>query len=96
MAAPTISEIFDTLIDYADFEEVGSVERARTFASAAKRYLLAVPQSQGDQGSSMSMSVQQIENILSRALKYIANSVATTSASSGSVSFLGVGAGFRS
>lgn len=95
MAAPTIAQIYDTLIDYADFEEVGSVERARTFASAAKRYLLAVPQSQGDQGSSMSLSSAQIENILSRALKYIANSVAIATASSGNVSFLGVSSGFR-
>jgi hypothetical protein len=93
MAAPSIDTIYDTLIDYADFEEVASVSRAKTFVTAAKRYLLAAPSNQSDQGSSMALSVAQIENILKRALDFISTNDTSTSASR--VSFLSAGRGFR-
>lgn len=89
MAAPTITEIFDEMIDFADFEEAASVSRAKGFVTAAKRYLLAAPQSQADQGSSMTLSVSQIENLLKRAIDY------TAAHSVERVSFLNVGAKFR-
>jgi hypothetical protein len=93
MAAPTIDEIYETVVDYADFEEVGSLSRAKTFITAAKRFLIANPASQGDQGSSISMSVTQIENLLKRAMDYV--SATDTSSANSRVTHLHVGRGFR-
>jgi hypothetical protein len=93
MVAPSLDEIYESLIDYADFEEVGSVSRAQTFATAAKRYILASPSAQSDQGSSATLSVAQIEALLHRALNFISTN--STAANNARVSFLGPGEYFR-
>lgn len=89
----TVDEVLDDLIDNADFEEVSSVAKARTFATAAKRFLILNPQAQSDQGSSLTMSVAQVENLLKRAQLYISQTTASTSA--GAVRFLSASQGFR-
>lgn len=71
MAIPTLSEIVDSLLENADFEEEGSVTKAKAYAIAAKRYLSIAPQSQSDQGSSMSMDTAQIRAMLTRAQLFI-------------------------
>lgn len=92
--AATIDEVIDALLDNADFEESDSLAKARTFATAATRWLILSPASQSDQGSSMSMGLAQIENLLGRARAYISQSEATTAAAS-SVRFLSAAEGFR-
>lgn len=87
MPIPTIDEIYESLVDYADFEEVASLSRAKAFITAAKRYLIAAPQSQSDQGSSVTLSVAQIEAMLHRAEEFVAGQ--------SGVRFLGVGSYFR-
>jgi hypothetical protein len=89
--AATIDEVIDTLLDNADFEEADSVSKAQAFATAAKRFFILTPLSQSDQGSSMAISATQIENLLNRAITYIAaNRVAPST-----VRFLSVSEGFR-
>jgi hypothetical protein len=87
----TIDEVIDTLLDNADFEEADSVSKAQTFATAAKRFFILTPSSQSDQGSSMAISATQIENLLNRALTYIAANRTSPS----TVRFLSVSEGFR-
>lgn len=88
-----LETIYKTAMENADFEEVRSVDRAHAFVTAAKRYLFAAPMSQNDQGSSVTINTAQIENLMKRALDFIA--AADTSASYARVSFLGVGCNFR-
>jgi hypothetical protein len=91
--ACTIDEVYDDLLNNADFEELSSVTKARAFATAAKRFLILSPQQQTDQGSSMTISVNQIENLLRRAQQFIEQS--NRSAAGGSVRFLSAAEGFR-
>ena len=89
--AATIDEVIDALLDNADFEESFSVSKAQLFATAAKRFLILSPQSQSDQGSSLTMSPATIENLMNRALEFIAVNRTPT----GAVRFLSVSEGFR-
>ena len=89
--AATIDEVIDTLLDNADFEQSTSVFKAQAFITAAVRYFILTPQSQSDQGSSMSISTQQIENLLNRARNFVAINRTPTSC----VKFISVSEGFR-
>jgi hypothetical protein len=84
----TLSEIVDDLIDNADFEESGSVSKARAFITAATKYLILKPTSQSNQSSSLSWDNNQIQSLLARARDFVA-------ARSNRVRFLGVGTDFR-
>lgn len=86
----TLAEIETDLLDYADFEESGSVSRARSFATAAKRWLILRADSAASQSQSMSIGKQFVENMLTRANAYIAKNTA-----GGQVRFLHVGGTFR-
>lgn len=87
-----IADIEADLIEYADFEEVASVSRARSFATAASRWLILRAESASNQSSSLSIGKNYVENMLKRARDYIA---ANGSNGSGAVRFLGVGVNFR-
>jgi len=88
--ARTIDEIITALQDNADFEEVGSVAKAKAFVTAAREYLILAPNTAADQGSSMSINADHIERQLQRAQTYIA-----ANAGGGGVRFLGVSRTFR-
>ena len=91
--AATLTEILDALNDYSDFEEVGSVARARSFITAARRFL-ALPSNESDQGSSMGYSPQLVQQELAYARQYVrANQEATAGTSQ--VRFLSAAEGFR-
>lgn len=87
-----IADIEADLIEYADFEEVGSVARARSFITAAKRWLILRPESASNEGSSLSMSKSVVMDLLKRAQDYVA---ANDISGAGRVRFLGVGRSFR-
>jgi len=91
--AATVTQILDDLSDYSDFEEVGSVARAKTFITACRRFL-ALPASQSDQGSSLGYTPQLIANELEFARRYVAANDTSSSAAS-SVRFLSASEGFR-
>lgn len=93
MAAPTIDEVTDDLLENADFEEQSSVAKARAFITAAKRYLILSPQSQSDQSSSLTISVEQIMDLMRRAQQYVDHKAAINSGSR--VRFLSAAEGFR-
>ena len=85
-----IADIEADLIDYADFEEVGSVSRAKLFVTAAKRWLILRAESASNQSSSLSIGKSFVETMLKRAQDYV-----TANSSGGRTRFLGVGRSFR-
>lgn len=89
-----IADIESDLLEYADFEEVASVSRAKSFITAAKRWLILRPTSASNQSSSLSMDTTKVETMLKRAQDFVAANPAT-SGSGGSVRFLGAGSNFR-
>lgn len=93
MPAPTITEILDDLADYADYEEVNSVARARTYMTACRRFL-ALPSSSAEQGSSAGYTPQLIQQELEFARRWVAQND-TSSRSRGGSRFLSAKDGFR-
>lgn len=89
----TLIEVQDDLVTYADFEEVGSVSRARTFVTRAKQWLILCADSSSNQSSSMSIGKQYVENMMARATAFIQSNAAASD--SGRTRFLHVGASFR-
>lgn len=89
-----IADIEADLLDYADFEEVASVGRARLFITAAKRWLILRADSASNQGSSLTIGKSFVEAMMKRATEYVAAN-ATVNGASGRTRFLGTGASFR-
>lgn len=78
-----IDEIYDDLLQLADFEEVGSVQRAREFITVANRWLILQPEEQQDQYSRIKFNTARIEALLVRARQYVrANDQSTAARSS--------------
>jgi hypothetical protein len=90
-----IADIEADLIDYADFEEVRSVARARLFITAAKRWLILRAETASNQSSSLSIGKSFVETMLKRAQDFVAANDATANSGRGGVRFLGVGRSFR-
>jgi hypothetical protein len=90
-----IADIETDLIEYADFEEVASVARAKSFITAATRWLILRPESASNQSSSLSIGKDKIESLLKRARDFVAANPATNGSGGGSVRFLGAGTNFR-
>jgi hypothetical protein len=89
-----IADIEADLVEYADFEEVGSVVRARLFITAAKRWLILRPDSASNEGSSLSMGKSVVMDMLKRAQDFVAANDSSNNGG-GRVRFLGVGGNFR-
>jgi hypothetical protein len=90
----SIDDVLDAYIENADYQEQASVAKARKLVTAATRYLAMAPQSQSDQGSSLTISVDAIQAEKRRAESFIKQNAAATSANS-RVRFLSAGYGFR-
>lgn len=90
-----IADIESDLLDYADFEQVASVSRARLFITAANRWLILRADSASNQSSSLSIGKQYVENLLRRAHDYVAANAVNSNGASGGVRFLQPGASFR-
>jgi len=84
-----IADIEADLLDYADFEEVASVARAKLFITAAKRWLIVRADTASNEASSLTIGKSFVESMMKRATQYVAQN------SSGSVRFLGPGRSFR-
>lgn len=89
-----IADIEADLLDFADFEDVGSVSRARSFVTAARRWLILRAESASNQSSSLSIGKNYVDSMMKRALDFIAAN-AQSSGASGGVRFLGAGSNFR-
>jgi hypothetical protein len=85
-----ISEIEASLLDFSDFEEAESVARAKSFITAAKRWLILRADSATHQSSSMTIGKAFVQDMLKRAQDFVA-----ANSRNGGVRFLGVGKGFR-
>lgn len=93
--AIAIATILDALIDNADWQETRSLVKANAFATAATRYLIAVPQSASEpQGFSQTMSVAQIMQMRTDAMNFIAGQSQATNGGPGFF-VTGVQHGFR-
>lgn len=82
------------LLDYSDYEEQNSVSRAKSYITAANRWLTIVAASASNQGSSLTRNVQQVSQMLARAQSFVAAND-TASASKSKVRFLSINQGFR-
>lgn len=87
----TLAEIEPDLLDYADFEQVGSVSRAQSFITAANRWLILKADSASNQSSSMTIGKSFVSDMMKRAQAF----VAANASSAGNVSFLQPGGFFR-
>lgn len=82
------ADVTQTLLDNADFREVGSVSKAKLFATAAVRWLILRPSSTSGGGYSIQLNAEYVERMKNIAQAYIdAND--TTNASASGVRFLG-------
>lgn len=90
-----IADIETDLLEYADFEEVASVSRARLFVTAAKRWLILRAESASNQSSSLSIGKSFVENLLKRAEAYVAANATASSGANSRTRFLHVGSCFR-
>ena len=89
----TLAEIEAALEENADFEEAGSVSKAKAFVTAANRWLIRRPESASDQASSLTIGKSFVMSLRSRAIDYI-NANAANSATS-RVRFFSVESGFK-
>jgi hypothetical protein len=83
----------ELVVEYADFEEVNSVARAKLFITNARRWLILCPESSSEQGSSLGMAKSTVVDLMKRAQEFV--SANDTSNGSGRVRFLGAGVNFR-
>lgn len=91
----SISTYEANLVEYADFEEAGSVARAKLFITNAKRWLILRAESASNQSSSLSIGKSYVQEMMRRAQDYVAANASTASGGQGGVRFLGVGSNFR-
>ncbi len=92
--AATLEQILDALNAYSDFEEQESVSRAKSYITAARRFL-ALPSTQTDQGSSLGYSPDMVRKELEFARAYVRSNRTVASAAQSSVRFLSVSGDFR-
>jgi hypothetical protein len=91
MTVPTLDEIYDTLLENADFEQTSSVSKAEAFITAANRFFILSPQNQSSQGGSMSINTSAIQDLLARARLFVEGAKAPTSNTSAKVRFFSFG-----
>ena len=94
MTTYDLATVESDLLDYSDFEEVGSVSRAKSYITAANRWLTIVAASASNQGSSLTRNVQQVMQMMARAQSFVA-AKDTASANNSKVRFFGISQGFR-
>lgn len=94
MATHTIESIEADLLEYADYESVRSVPRAKLFVTAANRWLILSPQSSSNQSSSLTFDTGAVQAMLARAQRFVAANE-TSNGTTGNTRFLGVGVDFR-
>jgi len=93
MPAATLTEILDAINDFSDYEEVGSVQRARSYVTAARRFL-QLPSTSSDQSSALGYTPQLIQAEIATARAFI-DANANLSSGSSAVRFLSASEGFR-
>lgn len=92
MTTYDIETVAQTILANSDFEETGSLSKAKAFVTAVTRWMILSPESSSNQSSSLSWSKQQINVLLQSARAYIA---ANDSSNGTSVRHLGVSQDFK-
>jgi hypothetical protein len=70
--AQTLEACHAAYLEFADYAEVGSVSRARQFATACRRLVLLLPKSGGHAGANLALNPEMVQGELQRALGWIA------------------------
>jgi len=84
-----------TLLDSMDWEETLSVSKARTFITAARRYLVLCPTNSSQAAGSIGFDLSELKDQIKAAQDFIRDNDTAANAGGGGVRFLGVGVGFR-
>lgn len=92
MAAADLDTILDNLNDFSDYEEVGSISRAKSFITACRRFI-ALPSSQSDKGSSLGYDQANVLEMMRQAQVFVR--AEASAASAGGIRHLGIGRDFR-
>ena len=82
------------LLSNLDYEETGSVSKAKAVVSAARAWLVLRPNTASDQGSSLSLNVAQVEAMVKDARRYVNANAAKSSITTGT-RFMSINEGFR-
>lgn len=82
MSAPTLEEVKAALNDYADWEEVGSVSRAKSYVTAARRWMAMQVDAASNQGSSAQINKQWVSDTVNRAIAFISASDVSSASTS--------------
>lgn len=93
-----IDDILQAIHDNADWPESMSLTKAKSFASAVRRYLLLVPQQSSQPGFTTTLNISELSNQLALANQFIADNTSsdgTTLAGHNTSVILGVVHGFR-
>lgn len=87
MATYTQDEIEENLSDYADYEQLASVDRAKWFVVWARRWLIQFPANREDQHNVLTYSTVEVRRLLEAAQAYVAQNDQATSNANSSVRF---------
>jgi hypothetical protein len=90
----TLEDIEEGLEENADFEEVGSVSKAKAFITWMNRWLIRRPDSASNGASSLSINKGAMLDLLKRAQAFV-SATPTDSASGANVKFLSFRDDFR-
>jgi len=82
------------LLANLDYEETGSLAKAKATISAGRAWLILRPVSAADQSSSLTLSHSEVRAIIEDARRYVASNVSTSASTTG-VRFLSTNEGFR-
>lgn len=90
MALESITTLVEDLETALDYEETGSLSKAKTVVTIVNKLIVRRPQSSGRDGSSISYDVNQLRQLRDEARAYV-----SAKSRGGSVRFLGPSQGFR-
>jgi len=86
----TIATLIDDLEAALDYEETGSLSKAKTVVTIVNKLIVRRPQSSGRDGSSISYDVNQLRQLRDEARAYV-----SAKSRGSAVRFLGPAQGFR-
>lgn len=89
-----LADIKADMLEYSDYDLVGSVARARLYVVACRQWLQEVAESASNNSSSMTMGKASVESLMRQAQEYIVANATTSSGASSRVRFLSA-EGFR-
>lgn len=88
MATYTLAEIEEQLSDYADYEELADVSRAKSFVTWANRWLIQYPKRQEDEDSVMEYSLEFVNGLKASAQRFVSENAAASGGTNARTRFI--------